>query len=111
MPLNSYVHYASKYNNAFWDGSKMTYGDGDGKIFGRFTIAIDVVGHELTHGVTENTAGLQYRGQPGALNESMSDVFGSLVKQNVSRQDANKADWLIGAGLFTSKIKGKACAR
>jgi Zn-dependent metalloprotease len=108
MPLNSYVHYAVKYNNAFWDGSKMTYGDGDGKIFGRFTLAIDVVGHELTHGVTENTAGLQYRGQPGALNESMSDVFGSLVKQYVLRQTAEKADWLIGEGLFTSKIKGKA---
>jgi len=108
MPLNSYVHYAVKYNNAFWDGSKMTYGDGDGKIFGRFTEAIDVVGHELTHGVTENTAGLQYRGQPGALNESMSDVFGSLVKQYVLRQTADKADWLIGAGLFTSRIKGKA---
>lgn len=108
MPLNSYVHYGTRYDNAFWDGSSMNYGDGDGKIFGRFTKCIDVIGHELTHGVTGNTAALNYQGQPGALNESFSDVFGSLVKQYVLKQTADKADWLIGEGLFTSKVKGKA---
>jgi Zn-dependent metalloprotease len=108
MPLNSYVHYGSGYNNAYWDGQEMVYGDGDGKIFDRFTKIIDVVGHELTHGVTENTAALIYRGQPGALNESFSDVFGIMVNQYANKQTAEESDWLIGAGLFTRKIKGKA---
>jgi Zn-dependent metalloprotease len=76
------VHYGNRYNNAFWNGTNMVFGDGDGSLFNRFTIAIDVMGHELTHGVTGNTARLVYSNQPGALNESISDVFGSLVKQN-----------------------------
>jgi Zn-dependent metalloprotease len=76
--------------------------------FNRFTIAIDVIGHELTHGVTEYEAGLEYHDQPGALNESMSDVFGTLVKQRVKKQKVDRADWLIGEGLFTKKVKGKA---
>src|SRR5437763_17110553 len=86
----------------------MVYGDGDGEIFQRFTKCIDVIGHELTHGVTPFEAGLTYSGQPGALNESFSDVFGSLVKQWKLKQPANKADWLIGKGLFTSKMKRAA---
>lgn len=108
MSIVSFVHYDSNYNNAFWDGNEMVYGDGDGDIFDRFTKCIDVIGHELTHGVTQYEANLAYSGQPGALNESMSDVFGSLVKQRVLNQTADKADWLIGAGLFTSKIHGQA---
>ena len=68
----------------------MVFGDGDGELFHRFTIAVDVIGHELTHGVTEATAGLLYQGQSGALNESVSDVFGSLVKQRVLGQDADR---------------------
>ena len=86
----------------------MVYGDGDGQIFERFTKCIDVIGHELTHGVTQYEAKLIYRNQPGALNESMSDVFGSLVKQYVLKQTADKADWLIGEGLFTKNVKGVA---
>ena len=86
----------------------MVFGDGDGELFQRFTIAVDVIGHELTHGVTEATAGLVYQGQSGALNESVSDVFGSLVKQRVLGQDATEADWLIGAGLFTAAVQGVA---
>jgi Zn-dependent metalloprotease len=108
MCIISSVHYEENYDNAFWDGRQMVYGDGDGKLFNRFTISIDVIGHELTHGVTENEAGLVYSGQPGALNESMSDVFGSLVKQKKLNQTADQADWLIGEGLLTSKVKGKA---
>ena len=108
MRLDSTVHYGTKYDNAFWDGAQMVYGDGDGEIFNRFTKAIDVIGHELTHGVTQFEAGLKYQGQPGALNESMSDVFGSLVKQRVLKQTADQADWLIGAGLLNPKIKGVA---
>jgi Zn-dependent metalloprotease len=86
----------------------MVYGDGDGEIFERFTKSIDVIGHELTHGVTQYEAALEYEGQAGALNESFSDVFGSLVKQYALKQKADKADWLIGPGLFTNKIKGIA---
>lgn len=108
MKLDSTVHYGEDYNNAFWNGTQMVYGDGDGEIFQRFTKSIDVIGHELTHGVTQYEAALEYEGQPGALNESFSDVFGSLVKQYALKLKADKADWLIGAGLFTNKIKGVA---
>src|SRR5438045_1918371 len=86
----------------------MVCGDGDGALFNRFTIALDVIAHELTHGVTQTEAQLEYRGQSGALNESMSDVFGSLVKQWAGNQTARQADWLIGAGLFTPTVKGAA---
>jgi Zn-dependent metalloprotease len=108
LPLDSTVHFGEKYDNAFWNGTQMVYGDGDGEIFDRFTKSIDVIGHELTHGVTQHTAGLLYQGQQGALNESISDVFGSLVKQWTLKQTADQADWLIGQGLFTSKVKGVA---
>jgi Zn-dependent metalloprotease len=106
MKLDSTVHYGDDYNNAFWNGTQMVYGDGDGDIFQRFTKSIDVIGHELTHGVTQYEAALEYEGQAGALNESFSDVFGSMIKQYVLKQNVDKADWLIGSGLFTSKVKG-----
>lgn len=108
MDLIATTHYGNKYNNAFWNGAQMVFGDGDGVIFNRFTIAIDVEGHELTHGVTGATAGLEYHDQPGALNESISDCFGSLVKQRSLGQTAAQADWLIGAGLLASGIHGVA---
>jgi Zn-dependent metalloprotease len=108
MPLIGTVHYDVDYDNAFWNGSQMVYGDGDGELFNRFTIAVDVIGHELTHGVTQHEAGLIYLGQSGALNESVSDVFGSLVKQSVLDQTADQADWLIGEGLLTDQVNGVA---
>ncbi len=108
MKLDSTVHYGDDYNNAFWNGTQMVYGDGDGDIFHRFTKSIDVIGHELAHGVTQYEAALEYEGQAGALNESFSDVFGSLVKQYALKQKADAADWLIGDGLFTRKVKGVA---
>ncbi|MEA9786407.1 M4 family metallopeptidase [Xanthomonas campestris pv. raphani] len=108
MPLLGTVHYERNYDNAFWTGEQMVFGDGDGEIFTRFTIAIDVVAHELTHGVTERTANLIYQGQSGALNESVSDVFGVLVKQYALRQDAAQADWLVGAGMFLPGVQGVA---
>jgi Zn-dependent metalloprotease len=108
MRLDSTVHYGRKYDNAFWNGQQMVYGDGDGELFNRFTVAVDVIGHELTHGVTEYEAGLEYQDQSGALNESFSDVFGSLVKQYKRRQTAKEADWLIGKGLFAPGVRGKA---
>jgi Zn-dependent metalloprotease len=85
----------------------MVYGDGDGKIFRRFTVALDVMAHELTHGLTQYEANLDYHDQPGALNESFSDVFGSLVKQYKRKQSASEADWLIGSGLFFPGIKAR----
>lgn len=106
MRLDSTVHYGSRYDNAFWNGAQMVYGDGDGKYFERFTRSIDVIGHELSHGVTAHEANLDYRDQPGALNESFSDVFGSMVKQRVLNQKTEEADWIIGQGLFTSRVHG-----
>jgi Zn-dependent metalloprotease len=100
LPLKGYVHYGENYDNAFWDGQEMVFGDGDGKLFNRFTISLDIIGHELTHGVTEDEAHLLYDRQSGALNESVSDVFGSLVKQYALGQTTEQADWLIGAGLI-----------
>ena len=108
LPLRATVHFAEAYDNAFWNGEQMVFGDGDDDLFNRFTICVDVVGHELTHGVTEHEARLQYAQQAGALNESVSDVFGSLVKQWTLKQGAEQADWLIGAGLFTKKVHGQA---
>jgi len=108
MPLDATVHVRLDYNNAFWDGERMSFGDGDGDLFNRFTISLDVIGHELAHGVTQIEAELAYYFQSGALNESISDVFGSLIKQYVLKQTADQADWLIGAGLLTDKVKGVA---
>lgn len=114
MTLVSVVHFLQGYDNAFWNGERMVYGDGDEdlpvseRLFNRFTIAIDIIAHELTHGVTQYEANLVYRDQPGALNESFSDVFGSLVKQRIKSQTAEEADWLIGEGLFTDNVSGNA---
>jgi len=87
-------------DNAFWDGGQMAYGDGDGQIFERFTRSLDVVAHELTHGVQSFTSNLDYRGQSGALNEHFSDVFGVLVRQWRRDESAAKASWLIGVEVL-----------
>lgn len=114
LRLDSTVHYQQGYDNAFWNGTQMVYGDGDEdlppaeRLFNRFTIAVDVIGHELTHGVTQYEAKLMYFGQSGALNESMSDVFGVLVKQRLLNHTAAQADWLVGQGLFTANVNGVA---
>ncbi|AHF14406.1 M4 family metallopeptidase [Niabella soli] len=96
MKLIQSVHYGKSYQNAFWDGKQMVYGDGDGKIFASFTSDIDVIGHELTHGVQQYETNLEYRDQSGALNESLADVFGIMIKQYALKQDAKTSDWLIG---------------
>jgi Zn-dependent metalloprotease len=108
MDMKATVHFGDKYNNAFWNGEQMVFGDGDGEIFNRFTVALDVIGHELAHGVTEDEGPLYYYFQAGALNESLSDVFGSLVRQYRLKQTADQADWLIGVGLFTASVNGVA---
>ena len=103
MPIVQTVHFDRSYQNAFWDGSQMIYGDGDGSLFGSFTSDLDIIAHELTHGVTQNEAALVYSFQSGALNESFSDVFGSLVKQRASNEDTGQANWLIGDNVLIGK--------
>ena len=97
--LHGGVHFGEDYPNAFWDGHAMFFGDGDGQVLTRTTAGIDVIGHELTHGVTQYEANLVYSGQSGALNESVSDVFGIQVKQRALGQDVTTSDWLIGADI------------
>ncbi|KAH0826243.1 putative zinc metalloprotease, family M4 [Lanmaoa asiatica] len=100
MNIIGSVHYDQDLMNAFWDGEQMLFGDGDGVFWTRLTASLDVIGHELTHGVTQFTANLDYQGEAGALNESVSDVFGSMIKQFQLGQNAAQADWLIGAEIF-----------
>lgn len=102
------VHYSSRFNNAFWDGEQMIFGDGDQTNFGGFARALDVTGHEMAHGVVQFTANLEYKGQSGALNEHFADVFGVAIKQWHLKQTAQTADWLIGDGLMLGNMKGKA---
>ena len=108
MSLLGEVHFGRRYDNAFWDGRRMMFGDGSGTMFTGFTSAVEVVGHELTHGVTQNTINLLYTGQSGALNESISDVFGCLVKQYKLGQTADQATWLIGEGILGPAMHGVA---
>ncbi|TNE49423.1 MAG: peptidase M4 family protein, partial [Bacteroidetes bacterium] len=89
--LRSYVHYSNNYVNAFWDGTRMTYGDGDGQNYGPL-VSLDICGHEITHGVTEYTANLVYQNESGALNESFSDIFGEAIENYATGSN----DWLMG---------------
>jgi len=107
-PVVATVHYERNYSNAFWDGRQLVFGDGDGKVFERFTKPIDVLGHEFAHALTQHTAGLTYQDQSGALNESVSDVFAAMLKQRILGQTSAEADWLIGEGIFTSAVQGRA---
>jgi len=107
-PVVATVHYGSDYANAFWDGRQMVLGAGDGVIFDRMTAPIDALAHEYAHGVTQYTAALAYDGQPGAVHESLADVFASMVKQRVLGQTVDEADWLIGEGLFGPDVDGRA---
>src|SRR5918993_3205482 len=107
-PVSLTVHYGSRYNNAFWDGTQLVFGDGDGRVFERFTKPVDVLAHEFSHAVIERTADLTYRGQSGALNESVADVFASCLKQRLLGQDADEGDWLIGQGIFTLLVQARA---
>jgi Zn-dependent metalloprotease len=102
------VHYEQNYDNAFWDGTQLVFGDGDGKVFGSFTEPVDVLGHEFTHAVTQFSAALTYQDQSGALNESVSDCFGMCLKQRLLGQTADQADWLVGEGIFLSGINARA---
>ena len=107
-PVSLTVHYGRDYNNAFWDGTQLVFGDGDGQTFERFTKPVDVLAHEFGHGVIEHTADLSYSGQSGALNESIADVFAACLKQRLLGQGAAEADWLIGEGIFMPAIQARA---
>ncbi|NIS78971.1 MAG: peptidase M4 family protein [Anaerolineales bacterium] len=107
MDLILNVHFGKDYMNAFWDGDEMTFGDGDGTLFVNFTKSLDVVAHELAHGVTQFTADLEYYSESGALNEHFSDVFGSAITQFALKQDAGSADWLIGNEIMGPQLYGE----
>lgn len=100
LKLVQTVHYGRKYDNAFWDGQQMVYGDGSGKIFGSFTTDIDIIGHELTHGVVQYECNLIYMNESGALNESLADIFGIMVKQKAMNLDVSQSNWLIGENVM-----------
>ncbi|MEV6028172.1 M4 family metallopeptidase [Streptomyces sp. NPDC052036] len=104
------VHYGNNYNNAFWDDSCfcMTYGDGDGTTFGPL-VALDVAGHEMSHGVTSKTAALTYSGESGGLNEATSDIFGTLVEW-YANNSSDLGDYLIGEKIVRSGF-GKSALR
>ncbi|AZS44544.1 Protease PrtS [Microbacterium oleivorans] len=106
--LAATVHYGTAYDNAFWDGERMVFGDGDGEVFAGFTRSLSVIAHELGHGVIESAGGLDYSGQSGALNESIADVFGALTDQHHQGQKADAATWLVGAEIFTAAVTGSA---
>ena len=108
MDLILNVHYGVKYMNAFWDGEEMVFGDGDGTIFVGFATSLDVVAHELGHGVTQFTADLKYEGQSGALNEHFSDVLGTVITQAHDGETAETADWLIGDEIMGPDLRGEA---
>lgn len=108
MPLVASAHYSRDYDNAFFDGKQMVFGDGDGEVFTGFTGSLSIIGHELSHGIISHTANLDYQGQPGALNEHCADVFGALTEQYEAKQSADSATWLIGAGIFTPEVTGRA---
>lgn len=110
MELVSSVHFDNDFDNAFWNGAQMVYGDGSGTFLAKGSLTRDlcVVGHELTHGVVQFTAGLRYSKQSGALNESFADALGSTVKQWAANETAAQADWLVGKGILGSEMKGVA---
>ncbi|MFL0247323.1 cell wall-binding repeat-containing protein [Candidatus Clostridium stratigraminis] len=113
MIIKSFTHYDNNYSNAFWDGEEMIYGDGDGTNFTYLSGDLDIVGHEMSHGVISSTADLWYHNQSGALNESIADVFGVLIetynKYNVANGGSwtfNPADWVIGDDVITPNVPG-----
>jgi len=108
MAIESTVHFGQRYANACWNGRQMIFGDGDGRLFGRFTGAVDVVAHELMHGVVQHSARLPYFGQSGAVSEHLADAFGIMAKQFTVGEAAVQSDWLIGPGLFAARVRGRA---
>jgi Zn-dependent metalloprotease len=104
--LNLIIHYGTNFMNALWDGRQVIFGDGDKQVFGDFTRAWDIIGHELGHGVEQFEANPKYWKQSGAINEHYADVFGSLSVQYYDYETADDANWIIGWGLLMPGIDG-----
>jgi Zn-dependent metalloprotease len=104
--LNSSVNYGVEVVNAFWDGERMVYGAGDGKLFLPFTRSLGIAAHEMSHGVLSFTSNLEYQGQPGALNESFCDVMGISVEQHASQKSAADGNWFMGGDVVGPALKG-----
>jgi Zn-dependent metalloprotease len=107
LPLVATVHYGTCFQNAMWNGRQIVYGDGDGRLFNRFTAAPEITGHEAMHGVVQFILGMGYTGETGAVNEHLADVFGSMFKDWLFERTAEESDWLIGAGLLKPGIRGR----
>ena len=108
MDIICNIHYGEKYNGAFFDGKQINLGDGDGKIFTNFSKSLDVIAHELGHGIVQWTAGFAFHDQSSALNEHFADMFGSVVTQHVNGETAEDADWLIGDEIMGPELYGEA---
>lgn len=113
MSLLASCHYREDgvpMNNAYWTSNRqqVVFGDGDGIVFDYLTDSLDVVAHELTHGLIDHTAKLQYISQSGALNESCADVFACMIEQWHQGVSVNEADWLLGQTMFPVAFKGVA---
>lgn len=106
--LKSSAHYSSSYNNAYWNGTQIVYGDGDGTTFSYLSGALDVVAHELTHAVTERTANLVYQNESGALNEAWSDIMGAAVESYTGGGTVTTNTWKLGEGIYTPATSGDA---
>jgi Zn-dependent metalloprotease len=104
--LNATVHYGTRFQNAMWTGDQVVYGDGDPRFFNRFTAAVDITGHEFGHAAVQCTTGMGYSGETGAVNESLADCIGTIVKQNHLGQTVEQADWVIGKGLLRPTVNG-----
>jgi hypothetical protein len=107
MKIVSTENFGHDYENAFWDGAQMTYGAPSADSPFSTVVLLDVCGHEMTHGVTSAENNLEYWGQSGALNESISDVFGILIKQKANHQAAADSNWVLGEGIWKAGIKGR----
>jgi len=106
--VNVYLRYGVNYPNAFWDGEVLAFGAGDHYYFNDFSKIFDVVGHEYSHAITQYESNLQYENMSGALNEHVSDVLGVCAYQRKYNLAVDKTEWLIGKGIFTKKVNGKA---
>jgi vibriolysin len=106
MTMISSVHLNNNYNNAFWDGTQMMYGDGDGQLLGDLTLSYDVIAHELTHGVTQHTANLVYKNASGALNEAWSDIMG--VSATAYHNGTTQPRWALAVEAYTPNTPGDA---
>ncbi|WP_308259084.1 M4 family metallopeptidase [Pseudonocardia sp. H11422] len=108
MSLDGVVHFGEGFDNAFWDGAQMVFGDGSGLRFTRLTRSLSVCAHELSHGVVQFDGPLIYQGESGALNEHIADALGAMVDQWSKKQSAEEADWLIGSEILAPGVTGKA---